>query len=64
MTDLLVILRWQIPASERGLVQKPGMARWFFPKDYPQRVYEAVHKLAQPTTAPTTQAAMPDARRE
>jgi esterase/lipase superfamily enzyme len=58
MTDLLVILRWQILADQRGLVQKPGMARWFFPKDYPARVYEAVHKLAaQPATAPTTREA-------
>ena len=57
MTDLLVTLRWQIPAAERGLVQKPGMARWFFPKDYPARVYEAVNRLAAPTTAPTTREA-------
>ena len=55
MTDLLVVLRWQIPAGERGLVRKPGMARWFFPKDYPTRVYDAVHQLArQPTTSPAT----------
>ena len=55
MTDLLVILRWQIPAAERGLVQKPGAARWYFPKDYSQRVYAAVKRLAeQPTTAPAT----------
>jgi len=55
MTDLLVILRWQSTAEERGLVRKPGTARWVFPKDYPTRVYEAVHRLAEKTTtAPTT----------
>src|SRR5207253_11465390 len=53
MTDLLVILRWQIPADQRGLYRKPGLARWFFPKDYPEKVTAAVRRLtAAPATAP------------
>ena len=62
MTDLLVILRWQIPASERGLIRKPGKPGWHFPKDYPTRVYEAVRRLAQQSTtspAPAAGAAVP-----
>jgi hypothetical protein len=39
---VLIEFRWQIPAGERGLVQRPGKARWFFPKDYPERVTAAV----------------------
>jgi esterase/lipase superfamily enzyme len=46
MTDVLVGFRWQIPADERGLVQRPGKARWFFPKDYPDRVTAAVRRHA------------------
>jgi hypothetical protein len=44
MTDLLVAFCWQIPASERGLVRRPGKARWYFPKDYPDEVTEAVRR--------------------
>ena len=52
MTDLLVTLRWQVGAKERGLVRKPGLARWFFPRDYPTRINEAVRTLVEPTSAP------------
>jgi esterase/lipase superfamily enzyme len=48
ITDVLVGFRWQIPAGERGLVQRPGKARWFFPKDYPERVTAAVLRQAGP----------------
>jgi esterase/lipase superfamily enzyme len=61
MTDLLVMLRWQVAAAERGLVQKPGLARWFFPKDYPKRINEAVQQLAEPKTVPATSPATVDA---
>jgi len=60
MTDLMVMLRWQVAAAERGLIQKPGLARWFFPKDYPKRINEAIHGFAQPTTAPATSPATVD----
>ena len=57
MTDLIVMLRWQVGAEERGLVQKPGRARWFFPKDYPTRINRAVQRLLVPTSAPATNGA-------
>jgi esterase/lipase superfamily enzyme len=50
MTDLLVIFRWQIPADERGLYRKPGLARWFFPSDYPEKVTASVRRLGAPST--------------
>jgi len=53
MTDLLVVFRWQIPPDSRGLVRHKS-GRWFFPKDYPQKVTEAVHRLVA-TTAPAAQ---------
>jgi esterase/lipase superfamily enzyme len=57
MTDLLVDLRWQIPAAQRGLVRRSGKARWYFPKDYPARVTEAVRRQLRPaTTLPTSPA--------
>jgi esterase/lipase superfamily enzyme len=58
MTDLLVAFRWQIPAEERGLVRRPGKARWYFPKDYPQRITAALRRrLDESTTSPATAAA-------
>jgi esterase/lipase superfamily enzyme len=60
MTDLLVMLRWQVTAEQRGLYQKPGLARWFFPKDYPKRINEAIYGFIQPTTAPATSPATVD----
>jgi esterase/lipase superfamily enzyme len=55
MTDLLVDFRWQIPPNERGLVRRPGKARWYFPKDYPERVTAALRRRIaeqQATTKP------------
>jgi len=63
MTDLIVMLRWQVGAEERGLVQKPGRARWFFPKDYPTRINGAVKRLLVPTSAPATNGAQDPGRR-
>lgn len=60
MTDLMVMLRWQVTAEQRGLVRKPGLARWFFPKDYPKRIDEAIRGFAQPTTAPAISPATAD----
>jgi esterase/lipase superfamily enzyme len=55
MTDVLVDFRWQISPDKRGLYHKPGMSRWYFPKDYPSKVTAAVkQKLALPTTLPST----------
>jgi len=57
MTDLLVTFRWQIPAEERGLVRRAGKARWYFPKDYPEKITAALRRrLGESTTAPTTAA--------
>lgn len=55
MTDLLVTFRWQITPDQRGLYRKPGLARWFFPKDYPEKVTATVKRFAIPTTAPAAQ---------
>jgi esterase/lipase superfamily enzyme len=52
MTDVLVSFRWQISPGRRGLYHEPGMSRWYFPKDYPDKVTSAVKHLAMPTTAP------------
>jgi len=60
LTDLLAVLRWQIRADQRGLVQKPGRARWYFPKDYPTRINAAVHELVA-ASAPTTRPASREA---
>ena len=58
MTDLLVAFRWQIPAEERGLVRRPGKARWYFPKDYPERITAALRRrLDESTTSPAAVAA-------
>lgn len=57
LTDLLVTLRYQLPAADRGLVRRPGKPGWYFPRDYPTRVYSALLKLATPATAPSTAAA-------
>jgi esterase/lipase superfamily enzyme len=54
LTDILVGLRWQITPDQRGLYHKPGMSRWYFPKDYPDKVTAAVKHLAMPTTLPTS----------
>jgi esterase/lipase superfamily enzyme len=55
LTDVLVDFRWQIGPDKRGLYHKPGMSRWYFPKDYPSKVTAAVkEQLALPTTLPTT----------
>jgi esterase/lipase superfamily enzyme len=51
MTDVLVDFRWQISPDQRGLYHKPGMSRWYFPKDYPEKVTAAVKRLTTPTTA-------------
>jgi hypothetical protein len=51
MTDVLVSCRWQISPEQRGLYHKPGMSRWYFPKDYPERFTAAVEHLTMPTTA-------------
>ena len=37
-SDLLLLLRYAVPARERGLVRAEGSANWTFPEDYPQRV--------------------------
>jgi esterase/lipase superfamily enzyme len=56
MTDLLVAFRWQIPAEERGLVRRPGKARWYFPKDYPDKITAALRRrLQESTTAMQTE---------
>jgi esterase/lipase superfamily enzyme len=52
MTDVLVNFRWQISPDQRGLYHKPGMSRWYFPKDYPDKVTAAVKQMTMPTTAP------------
>jgi esterase/lipase superfamily enzyme len=52
MTDVVVSFRWQISPDQRGLYHKPGMSRWYFPKDYPDKITAAVKRLAMPTTAP------------
>src|SRR5687768_9731865 len=52
MTDVVVTFRWQITPDRRGLYHKPGMSRWAFPKDYPDKVTAAVKGLLPPTTAP------------
>jgi esterase/lipase superfamily enzyme len=52
MTDVLVSFRWQIPPDQRGLYHKPGMSRWYFPKDYIDKVTAAVKGRVLPTTAP------------
>jgi esterase/lipase superfamily enzyme len=52
MTDVVVNFRWQISPDQRGLYHKPGMSRWYFPKDYPDKVTAAVRHLVLPTTAP------------
>jgi esterase/lipase superfamily enzyme len=54
MSDVLVDFRWQISPDQRGLYRTPGTSRWHFPKDYPQKVTEAVKRLAAPTTAPVS----------
>jgi esterase/lipase superfamily enzyme len=54
MTDILVGFRWQISPDQRGLYHKPGMSRWYFPKDYPEKVTAAVKHLTLPTTAPVS----------
>jgi len=54
MTDILVGFRWQITPDQRGLYQKPGMSRWYFPQDYPEKVTEAVKHLTMPTTSPVS----------
>ena len=54
MTDILVSFRWQISPDQRGLYHKPGMSRWYFPKDYPEKVTAAVKHLVLPTTAPAS----------
>jgi esterase/lipase superfamily enzyme len=54
MTDVLVSFRWQISPDQRGLYHKPGMSRWYFPKDYPEKVTAAVKHLTLPTTAPAS----------
>ena len=46
LTDLLVSFRWQIKPDQRGLYRKEGMARWFFPRDYPEKITAAVRQLA------------------
>jgi esterase/lipase superfamily enzyme len=54
MTDVLVDFRWQLSPEQRGLYHKPGMSRWYFPKDYPEKVTAAVkQQLMLPATAPT-----------
>jgi hypothetical protein len=50
MTDILVSFRWQISPDQRGLYHKPGMSRWYFPNDYPEKVAAAVKHLTLPTT--------------
>ena len=52
MTDVVVNFRWQISPDQRGLYHKPGMSRWYFPKDYPDKITAAVKRFAMPTTAP------------
>jgi hypothetical protein len=66
MTDVLVSLRWQVPAEQRGLYRKPGKGVWSFPKDYPAKITAAVRRLgsAPPTTAPTTAPTQPAVARE
>lgn len=54
MTDVLVTFRWQISPDQRGLYQKPGMSRWYFPKDYPDKVTAAVKRLVPAATMPAT----------
>lgn len=55
MTDILVSFRWQITPDRRGLYQKPGMSRWYFPMDYPDKVTAAVKHMIMPNTVPATQ---------
>jgi esterase/lipase superfamily enzyme len=43
LTDILVTLRWQLSAEQRGLERKPGGVRWQFPRDYPDRALRAVY---------------------
>ena len=52
MTDILVSFRWQISPNKRGLFHKPGMSRWYFPADYPQKVTDAVMQLLSPSIMP------------
>lgn len=48
MTDILVGFRWQITPDQRGLYHKPGMSRWYFPADYPDKVTAAVlHRVKE-----------------
>jgi esterase/lipase superfamily enzyme len=54
MTDVVVSFRWQISPDQRGLYHKPGKSRWYFPKDYPDKVTAAVKERLWPTTAPAT----------
>jgi len=59
MTDVVVAFRWQLSPDQRGLYRKPGMARWNFPKDYPQKVTNAVKGLLPPTTMPSNPSTRP-----
>jgi len=41
MSDVLAIFRWNLPPGDRGL-QRRENGVWIFPKDYPQRITQAV----------------------
>jgi len=51
-SDLLLLLRFGVPATDRGLARGHSGAMWVFPKDYPTRVRAIAAALAEKTKAP------------
>lgn len=44
-TDILIAMRYQLPAERRGLVPHPRYTAWEFPVDYPDRLGAAIRRL-------------------
>lgn len=53
MSDILAIFRWNLSPEQRGLEHQSN-GTWIFPKDYPQRITQAVLDRVQASTAPST----------
>lgn len=44
-TDILISMRYQLPAERRGLVPHPRYRAWQFPREYPERLGAANYRL-------------------
>lgn len=53
-SDLLLLMKYGLPARDRGLSREDNGALWTFPKDYPQRVRAIATDLDEAGISPET----------